>query len=326
MPAREGSPRRRRRHALLAALVVLAAACAGPRGSGGGPGHDPVIAAAGDIACDPASAPFNGGLGTDVACGEQRTSDLLVAARPTAVLPLGDEQYPCGGDAAFLQSYDPTWGRVKAITHPVPGNQEYNTGGPDCDPSGGAGGYFRYFGKAAGEPGKGWYSFDLGSWHLIALNANCADVEGGCDAGSPQERWLRADLAADRARCTLAFWHQPRFSSGSNGNDTDVAAFWSDLFRAGADVVLNGHDHGYERFAPQDADQTADPGGIREFVVGTGGDDHGSFPRSPEPNSEVRNADSFGVLELTLHPSSYDWSFVPAAGDSFTDAGSGTCH
>ena len=316
----------RRIVAIVAASTFLAASCGNGTSSDPGAGGDPVIAAAGDIACDPADPNFNGGAGTSDACAQQRTSDVVVSANPTAVLVLGDAQYDCGGDAAFQASYAPSWGRLKDITHPVPGNQEYNGGGPDCDPNSQAAGYFRYFGPAAGPAGEGYYSFDIGAWHMIALNADCGDVPGGCEAGSPQETWLKADLAANPSTCTLAFWHQPRFSSGSNGDEDKVAPFWDDLFAAGADVVLNGHDHGYERFAPQDPNREPDPSGPREFVVGSGGDDHGGFSGSPDPNSEVRDDTSFGVLFLTLHSAGYDWQFRPAAGASFTDAGTGGCH
>src|SRR5262249_5933228 len=214
--------------------------------------NDPVIGAAGDIACDPASIYFNGGVGTDFHCGAQRTESLLANLGPTAVLALGDEQYECGGYQAFLQSYDLSWGAVRAMTHPVIGNHEYGTsGGTDCDTGGNARGYFQYFGAAAGQQGAGYYSFDIGDWHLIALNSECNSVPGGCGVGSSEETWLRADLVAHPNVCTLAFWHEPRFTSGVSDN-TAVAPFWADLHAAGADLVLNGHAHVYERFAPQD--------------------------------------------------------------------------
>jgi hypothetical protein len=201
----------------------------------------------------------------------------------------------------------------------VPGNHDYHTSG--------ASGYFGYFGGAAGDPSKGYYSFDLGGWHVIVLNTSdgCATIS--CAAGSPQEQWLKADLAAHPAQCTLAMWHQPRFNSGAeHGNDTDVAPFWNDLYAAGADVILNGHEHVYERFAPQDPEGRGDPQrGIREFVVGTGGAPLYAF-LPPEPNDRVRNAETHGVIKLTLHPDGYDWRFVPVAGESFTDSGSGECH
>jgi hypothetical protein len=290
------------------------------------PVGDPVAAAAGDIACDPASLDFNGGLGTSTACRQRATSDLLAGQGFSAVLALGDDQYTCGGYQAFLQSYDPSWGRVKAITHPVPGNHEYQTsGGTDCDATGHAAGYFNYFGSTAGDPSKGYYSFDVGSWHLVALNSNCGLI-GGCAAGSPEETWLKNDLVSHPSACTLAYWHHPRFTSGSVGEDAEVAALWQDLYSAGADVVLNGHAHGYERFAPQDPSENYDPiGGVREFVVGTGGEDFHAFVTS-EPLTEIRDDVTFGILTLTLHATSYDWRFVPIAGQLFADSGSAFCH
>ncbi len=289
----------------------------------------PVIAAAGDIACDPAFTGFNGGLGTSRSCRQKYTSDLLVATPLAAVLPLGDDQYECGGYAAFQQSYDLSWGRVKGITFPATGNHEYQTSGDslpgtDCDASGKASGYFRYFGAVAGDPAKGYYSYDIGSWHLIALNSNCSAV-GGCGAGSPQETWLKADLGAHPSLCTLAYWHHPRFSS--SGDNQRSAAFWQDLYTERADVVLVAHKHNYERFMPQDPNGTPDSiDGIREFVVGTGGRSHRGFSLTIRPTSEVRNDDTFGVLELTLNATGYDWKFVPEAGNTFTDSGSDSCH
>ncbi len=277
-----------------------------------------MIAAAGDIACDPAAPDFNGGSGTPSACRQKDTSDLLLGAGLAGVLTLGDNQYEDGQLTKYQRSYDPTWGRAKDITRPSVGNHEY------LDPAGGARGYFDYFGSAAGERGKGYYAFDLGSWHLIALNSNCASV-GGCGPGSPQEQWLRQDLAASRAACVLAYWHHPRFSSGKHGDTAEVEPLWRALYDAGADVVLAGHDHTYERFAPQDPGGRADPAaGIRQFVVGTGGRSLYEFP-TVKPNSEVRNGSAFGVLKLTLQPLSYQWRFEPVAGQSFQDAGSGDC-
>jgi hypothetical protein len=291
--------------------------------TGGQP--DPRIGAAGNIACDPASPYFNGGAGTSDQCHAKATSDLLVAANLTAVLGLGDHQYECGGYAAFLQSYDQSWGRVKSITHPAPGNHDYRspTGGTDCGAQDG-GGYFRYFGAAAGDPAKGYYSFDVGAWHLIALNTFC-ERSPDCDRGSAEETWLRQDLAAHKNRCTLAYFHHARFSSSYVQNNLMVDPFWRDLVDGGADVLLAAHDHVYERFAPQDAAGKASPAGVREFVVGTGGLEHHPF-FTILPNSEVRNNDAFGFLELTLHATSYDWRFVPEAGKTFTDSGSATCH
>ncbi len=286
-------------------LVVVAPDVTGPR-----------VAAAGDIACDPDSDSFNDGKGEGLECRQKATSDLLVRGRYKAVLVLGDIQYEDGSYEEFVGSYDPTWGRVKGITRPVPGNHEYETDGAED--------YFRYFGKRAGDPARGWYSFDLAGWHIVALNSNCDDV-GGCGPGSRQLRWLRADLAGHPATCTLAYWHHPRFSSGDDGSDPTYVAFFRALYNANADLVLVAHDHGYERFAPQRADGVRDLGrGLRQFVVGTGGRSLRGFPKL-RPNSEVRNASSFGVLELTLGKSAYAWRFRPAVG-SFTDRGSARCH
>ena len=291
------------------------------------PPGGPVVAAAGDIACDPSNFYFNDGRGMANRCHQRATSDLLVNAGLKAVLPLGDLQYYCGAQAAFMASYDPSWGRVKAITHPTPGNHDYQaSGGYGCSPPGGQG-YFAYWGAAAGDPSKGYYSFDVGSWHLVSVNSNCEAI-GGCGPGSPQERWLRGDLAAhSRARCTLAYWHQPPFSSRVAQSDKPrTLALLQDLYDAGAEVLLNGDEHHYERFAPQTPQGVADPArGIREFVVGTGGEDLRPFGATV-PNSEVRRDDTFGVLELVLRPASYSWQFVPEAGGSFTDSGSSPCH
>ncbi|HEX8860227.1 MAG TPA: metallophosphoesterase [Actinomycetes bacterium] len=275
-------------------------------------GSDPVIVAAGDTACE------SDRMVTQTTCHQQATSDLAIRLAPTAVLALGDMQYERGGLQGFQNAYDRSWGRLKRIIHPVPGNHEYL--------SAGARGYFDYFGAAAGDPQNGYYSFDLGAWHLIALNSQCGWVSGGCGPGSPQERWLKADLAAHHNACTLAYWHEPRFSSGQHGSNPNYDAFWRDLYQANADVVLVAHDHDYERFAPQDPDRRPDTNrGIREFVVGTGGKNHYRF-KAAQPNSQVRNGDTFGVLELTLHPTGYSWRFVPEAGKTFTDSGSTACH
>jgi calcineurin-like phosphoesterase family protein len=287
---------------------------------------DPVIAAAGDIACDPASTSFNNGEGNPSSCRQKYTSDLLMNADLAAVLPLGDVQYECGGYKAFLQSYDPSWGRVKSISHPVVGNHEYLTSdGTDCTSyNEGAVGYFTYFGSGAGEPTQGYYSYDIGYWHLVALNSNCGDA-GGCGDGSPQAMWLAADLAAHPALCTLAYWHIPLFSSGGR-TASNTQLIWQILYNHDVDVILNGHDHIYERFAPQTPDGTLDmEHGIREFVVGTGGANLTEI-ETIAVNSEVRNNDTYGVLKLTLHPASYDWQFVPEAGKTFTDSGTGKCH
>jgi hypothetical protein len=284
-----------------------------PPGSG-----DKVIAAAGDIACDPASASYRGGAGTSSECHMRATSDLILDIAPDAVLTLGDNQYENGALEKFRASYHPTWGRVLGVTRPAVGNHEYQTRG--------AAGHFDYFGAAAGDRSKGYYSFNLGNWHLISLNSNCAEI-GGCGRGSPQESWLRADLAAHPAACTLAYWHHPRFSSGSShGNDPSTDGLWRALYDAGAEVILNGHDHDYERFAPQTPDGAADPArGIREFIVGTGGKSHHGFG-TVRANSQVRNGSVFGVLELTLRASSYAWRFLPDTGGAAVDSGSTVCH
>ena len=293
---------------VLVAIPASGGAAAGPR--------NPVIAAAGDIACDPFSGSYNHGRGTANACRQRATSDLLFARRYDAVLALGDNQYEDGSYGKFKFSYGTTWGRVKAITKPAPGNHEYRTKN--------AAGYFRYFGRAAGNPAEGYYSFDIGAWHLVSLNSNCSAI-GGCDRGSAQERWLRRDLSAHKATCTLAYWHHPRFSSGLHGDDSSVAGLWQALYDHRADVVLVGHDHDYERFAPQSPDGTLDrAAGIREFVVGTGGKSHYPFP-SVKALSQARDSTGFGILALTLKPTGYDWRFIPAVG-SFTDRGSASCH
>jgi hypothetical protein len=271
---------------------------------------DPVVAAAGDIACDPTAPNFS-------SCSMQATSDLLVGSGLTAVLTLGDHQDADGALEKYQAAYDPTWGRLKAITRPVPGDDDYATPG--------AAGYYSYFGELAGPPNRGYYSYDIGAWHVIALNSNCQMI-GGCQAGSPQDRWLRADLAAHRNHCVLAYWHDPRFSSGPHGEDRGSDNFWRVLYAAGADVVLTAHGHHYERFAPQTADAVPDPArGIRQFIVGTGG----TLPQAVNqkaPNSEVLHTGDAGVLELTLHPNSYGWRFVAAGGARFSDAGSAACH
>jgi hypothetical protein len=285
-----------------------------------------MIAAAGDIACDPAISGFNNGLGTLTRCRQKYTSDLLVNAGLSAVLPLGDVQYQCSGYSAFADSYVPSWGRLLSISRPVTGNHEYlTTGGTGCDATNaGAAGYFKYFGAAAGDPSEGYYSYDIGAWHLIALNSQCQQA-GGCKADTPQGKWLKADLAAHPNKCTLAYMHVPRFSSGGHAKAI-IQPLWDELYAAGADVVLTGHDHIYERFAPMTPTGGLDPArGIRQFVVGTGGATHTAFT-TIAPNSEIRDANTFGVLRLTLHSASYGWRFLPAKGGTFTDTGLQACH
>ena len=248
--------------------------------------------------------------------GAEATAKLLEQNTGT-VMAVGDLAYPDGSKENF-DCYDKTWGRVKARTRPAVGNHEFHSTGATF--------YFKYFGAAAGDAKEGYYSYELGTWHIVVLNSECAEV-GGCNAGSRQEKWLRGDLAAHPVACTLAYWHKPLFSSGGkHGDDPEIKPLWRALYEANADVVVNGHDHDYERFAPQDADAKADAQrGIREFVAGTGGKNHRPFA-DPHANSEVRNADAFGVLKLTLKPGGYDWQFIPEPGKNFTDAGSGVCH
>jgi acid phosphatase type 7 len=271
---------------------------------------DFVVMGAGDIACEPPSLP------SASSCHEFYTSELLVSA--DLVLTFGDNQYERGALDNFLGSYDRSWGRFKNKTRPAVGNHDYLTPG--------AAGYFDYFGSLAGERGKGYYSFDAGGWHFVALNSECSDV-GGCGPGSPQYEWLRADLDASTARCTAAYWHHPRFSAGQYHDDPSYQPFWDLLYADGAEVAMAGHDHNYQRYAPLTPEGSRDDlHGIRQFIVGTGGNNHYSVDSSAVPNREVADDTTFGVLKLTLRSDGYDWAFVPAAGGSFTDAGSGVCH
>lgn len=249
---------------------------------------------------------------------QQATAALVADGHYDAVLLLGDTQYEVGALQDFHTYFEPTWGRFMERLYPVPGNHEYYTPG--------ASGYFEYFGARAGPRGLGYYSFDLGSWHLVALNTSDGDCSAvPCGADSEQVRWLREDLAATHQPCVLAFWHHPRFSSASHGGAIEVQALWETLYAAGADLVLNGHEHVYERFAPQSPAGAADPTrGLRQFVVGTGGKTLYAFG-PPQPNSEARAA-TFGVLSLTLGPGRYGWDFVPVDAGDFSDTGQGTCH
>ena len=267
-------------------------------GSGLVQSSDPVFVGAGDISnCSRTQ--------------DEETAKLLDNISGT-VFTLGDNVYPDGTASQFSDCYGPTWGRHKNRTRPSPGNHDYHTSG--------ASGYYNYFGAAAGDPSKGYYSYNLGAWHIIALNSEITQ-----SAGSAQEQWLRADLAANPKTCTLAYWHKPRFSSGQHGNIAASQPLWQALYDYGADVILNGHDHTYERFAPQSPNGQADSSrGIRQFVVGTGGAGLYPFP-SIQPNSQVRNNTTYGVLKLTLHATSYDWQFIPIAGQIFTDSGSSNC-
>lgn len=251
--------------------------------------------------------------------GDEATAALLEAileADPGTVFTAGDNVYERGTAAEFADCYAPTWGRFRDRTLPAPGNHDYETAGATA--------YFEYFGAAAGTPGAGWYAVDVGTWRVYVLNSECAQV-GGCDAGSPQERWLRQALADDAATCSLAIWHRPRFSSGPHGSDPATDALWRDLVAAGTELVIAGHDHLYERFAPKAADGTPDPAGTVAFVVGTGGRRLYDMERVAA-DSLVRETDTLGVLRLALDPTGYTFDFVPVAGGTFTDHGGAACH
>jgi hypothetical protein len=297
-------------------LILAAIAAAGVAACGDGSGDEPQPAPKPDRAPGPAVVLAAGDIAYCGPTPDEETARLLGRERGT-VLALGDLAYPSGTPKEFERCYGPSWGRFKDRTRPVPGNHEYAA-------SDSADGYFGYFGEAA-HPPSGYYSFDLGGWHLIALNSELCDTEG-CGPESEQLRWLQRDLADNRTRCTLAYWHHPRFSSGvEHGSDDVVAPLWDVLYESGADVVLNGHEHIYERFAPQDPDGQLDPGrGIRQFVVGTGGAPHDGLG-AVLPTTQARDADTYGVLKLTLGSGEYDWRFLAAEGD-YRDSGSGSCH
>jgi uncharacterized protein YjdB/PKD repeat protein len=262
-----------------------------------------VLAGAGDIAdCSRVSQE-----------GTARVLDGIVGS----VATFGDGAYPDGSLSDYMNCFDPSWGRHKARTRPATGNHEYNHG-----QSAGAPGYYAYWGAAAGDSGIGYYSYTLGAWHIVVINSSL-----DMSAGSTQEQWLRADLAAHPATCTLAYWHHPRFSSGGNGSTVETQPIWQALYDFGAEVVVNGHDHDYERFAPQTPTGAPDnTNGIREFVVGTGGNSLYSFDIPPIANSELRSNVNYGVIKFTLWPTSYDWDFIPVAGGTFSDHGSASCH
>jgi hypothetical protein len=262
------------------------------------PSDDPVVAVAGDIA----------GNGS----GDSATAALLDSLGPTAVLTAGDNAYSSGTASEYSSYYAPTWGRHKAITYPTPGNHEYETKG--------ASGYFGYFGSRAGASGQGYYSFDIGAWHLIALNS---EISHG--ANSAQVTWLKNDLAATGAGCVLAYWHKPRFTAGNYSDMGEFQPFWDALYAANADVVINGHDHNYQRYVPLNPSGARDDArGLREFVVGTGGRSH--YGIRADSRRDVADGGTYGVLKLTLRATGYAWQFVPEAGKTFTDSGSGSCH
>lgn len=267
-----------------------------------------VLAGAGDIA----------DCGVD---GDSTTAQLLdqviAEHEETIVFTTGDNAYSGGSAEDYAQCYAPTWGRHLEKTRPAPGNHEYDTAD--------AAAYFRYFGEAAGSPGEGYYSYEAGDWQVLALNSNCDQI-GGCEAGSSQEQWLRQELEGSDARCTLAYWHHPLFSSGDHGGTADVRPLFEALYDDGAELVLNGHNHNFERFAPQNPAGTHDPvAGIRQFVAGTGGTGTTNF-EAIEANSEARFTDGLGILKLSLYSDGYEWEFLAESGAAFNDVGIEACH
>jgi acid phosphatase type 7 len=283
---------------------------------------DPRVVAVGDIACDPDSGFFNNGEGIANACHQLYTADLVAQIQPDAIVGLGDYQYENGTLDKYHRAFDLSWGYFRSLLHPAPANEHDQYGGGD---------WYSYWkpNLPAGTAPYAGYSWDLGAWHLIALPAGCDNASsGGCAAGTPLEKWLKADLAAHANACTLAYWHTPRWTSGPrHASDASYDAFLRDLYNAGADLVLSSGNHNYERFAPQRPDGTPDAArGVTEFVVGTGGKSLDAFSGTPERNSVARNGDTYGVLALTLHPTGWDARFVPEAGGSYTDTSSGSCH
>jgi hypothetical protein len=283
------------------------------------PGQTTVTTILGDVVREArvlVTEPILVGAGDIADCfsdGDEATATLLDSI-PGIVFAAGDNAYPNGQPEAFANCYEPTWGRHKSRTRPALGNHEYDTGSAQA--------YFQYFGRSAGDPSKGYYSYDYHGWHVVVVNSMLK-----VSAGSPQNQWLRADLAAHPSQCTIAYFHYPLFSSGVWAAP-HMRPVWEALHDAGAEIVVSGHDHVYERFAPQTPSGGLDPlRGIRQFTVGTGGGHgHHGWAPTPAPNSEVRDNTTFGVLKLTLYPGRYDWEFVPVAGGTFRDAGSGSCH
>ncbi len=277
-----------------------------------------IVAAAGDIACDPSDSGFDGSDPDQ--CQSRATADLL--ARADAVIPLGDLQYPDGALGSYEQGYDPTWGKFADESYPAPGNHDYHVGGAE--------GYFDYWtskDRPTGPGRSGYYSWDLGAWHLISLNSNCDFVP--CDEGSPQNDFLEQDLAKTTQPCVLAYWHHPLFNSGQEHGSSapsGAKAFWEDLSSAGADIVLNGHEHNYQRYGKQDASGQEMSNGIREFVVGTGGKSHYGLLQEKDPNYETGNATDFGVLLLHLGDDAYSWEFVSVSGAVLDAGGPVSCN
>jgi hypothetical protein len=281
----------------------------------------------GDTASDPTPSlvPATGesavliGAGDIASCDsdqDEKTAKLLDGVAGT-VFTLGDNVYDEGSSSEYKECYEPTWGRHKARTRPAPGNHDYRTSD--------ARSYFSYFGEVVGKQGEGYYSYDLGAWHIVVLNSNCKSI-GGCGADSKQVRWLKEDLAANPAHCTLAYWHHPRFSSGKYDNNQEIRPLWQTLYDARAEIVMSGHDHNYQRYAPQDPAGKADPvSGIRQFVVGTGGKSLYDIEK-PNANREAASDKAYGVLKLALNASRYEWEFIATERGRFTDSGNGICH
>jgi hypothetical protein len=307
----------------LLTILVVEGGCAGSSPSASDKPTVPTAAVAAQV---PAGGTYVlVGAGDIAGCkdiaGARATAQLIEQIQGT-VFALGDLAYERGSTADFQNCYDPTWGAFKDRTRPSPGNHEYAVNAQ-------APAYFQYWGAQAGPDARGYYSYDLGSWHIVSLNTNCTAANlGGCAKGSPQEEWLRQDLAGHPNACVIAYGHHPLFSSGllpSHAMHPELRDMWRDLYAAHAALFLAGHEHSYERFAPQDPDGHADPvNGIREFVVGTGGRSHDPLGFAMA-NSEVRNTNTYGVLKLTLIPGSYSWEFVPEEGKTFTDSGTGFC-
>ena len=304
---------------LLAITGAVGASQGGepPAGTVRGVADSVVIAAAGDLVC---GSETNRDI---IPCRELEMAALVRQLKPDALLLLGDLQYERGSAADFQAFYEPTFGEFKSITYPVPGNHEYFTEG--------AAPYFDYFNGVGADSGRagsrsgGFYSFNLGAWHIVALNTNCPQI-GGCSARSAQAMWLRADLEANKAKCTLAFMHSARFSSGEHGNDELLRDLWRIMHEAGVDVVLSAHDHTYERFGRQDwSGRTDDKRGIRAFVVGTGGKGLAPF-RRVRPNSELRRNSAVGFLTMVLKADGYSWKFAPTPPLELDDSGKGSCH
>jgi hypothetical protein len=280
----------------------------------------PLTVATPPTSAAPAGSAVLVGAGDIAACdanGDELTAALLDRL-PGTVMALGDNAYASGSASEYADCYAPTWGRQKARTRPVPGNRDYATSG--------ASGYFDYFGAAAGDPGKGYYGYDLNQyWHVVALNSNCLEV-GGCSQTSAQYAWLSHELAEHAQQHIVAYWHQPRYSSGAHGDTVSMAPIWNLLYVSGVEIVVSAQDHDYERFAPMNGDGGLDAAyGVREFVVGTGGGALRDVGRL-RPNSEVHDAHTFGVLQLVLYPDHYDWAFVPVEGAEFRDQGTSLCH